>query len=940
MVWSGFHRAARPPMIGRYAEREAIGRLLASVRDGFSAVLVLTGDAGVGKSRLLEYAAQSAHDLAVVRLVGVEAETRLGYGALHRLLRPYLGRLSALPQRQREALNAAFGLTDASPSDRHLVGLAALSLLSDAATAAPMLCLVDDVQWLDRESAETLAFVGRRLYADCLGLLFAGRDGTGDHDVFGALPALRLEGLAQAEARALLTDGVTGHLDRTVAERLVTGTAGNPLALLELAVNLGSEQLAGVAPLPEPLPLNRQLEEHFRQSAARLPAGTQTLLLLMAMTPTDDQATLWRAAGALGLSVRSATPAVAAGILNRGIITEFRHPLIRSAVHSAASPEERRRVQAALAATSAPERRAWHLAEATHGPDDSVAAELEAASERAQTRGGYSEQALVLTRAAEMTTRAGKRAERYLDAAAAHLTSGNLPAVQPLLELATPDLTGPVARARATSLRASVEMFYARPREVPAMLLDAVAGLGSTDPVASWDLLREATYAAIVGGRMITGTTTREVAKATADAWREPALPAWSPDPLMAALARSVAYGYAAGAPALAAALARLRTADELQDHHAFSVMISAAGDELWDIEAKREILEKLVTVDRRRGALHGLSMALLALSTVEIWDGRFAAAESCYIEAYDYMTATGFSESGDFHKALLYAWTGREVELRAAVATMRAYSEHLGIGMTYRWIGLALSIFEIGRGRYREALDALLAVFTDHPLILGDINLAGMVEAGLRAGDRTAAAMAMERMEERAPLAGTPWALGLLARCRALMTDDDTAEQLYQESISQLEKVPVAVELAWSRLLFGEWLRRRRRRADARVQLRSAYESFESWGAAPFAERARVELLATGETARKRTVDTQFDLTPQEHHVATRAASGLTNAEIATQLFVTTSTIEFHLSRVFRKLGITSRKQIGRKLGAPMPAIDSGESVGVSGTGEWRAHD
>ncbi|WP_328436689.1 LuxR family transcriptional regulator [Streptomyces sp. NBC_00444] len=901
-------------MVGRYAEREAIGRLLESVRDGFSGVLVFTGDAGVGKTRLLEYAATSAQELTIVRLVGVEAETRLGYGALHRLLLPYLGRLSALPQRQRDALNAAFGLTDASPSDRHLVGLAALTLLSDAATAAPMLCLVDDVQWLDRESAETLAFVGRRLYADSLGLLAAGRDGTGDHDVFGALPALRLEGLPDVEARALLTNGVTGHLDEAVAERLVAGTGGNPLAIRELAVNLGPEQLAGVTPLPEPLPVNRQLEEHFRQAAALLPADTQTLLLLMAATPTDDRTALWRAAGVLGLSIRSATPAVAAGILNRGIVAEFRHPLIRSAVHSAASAEARRSVQAALAATSVPERRAWHLAEATDGPDDSVAAQLEAASERAQARGGYSEQALVLTRAAEMTAHPGKRAERYLHAAAAHLTSGNVPAVQALLDLATPDLTGPVNRAHATRLRASVEMFHARPREVPAMLLDAVAEIGSTDPMASWELLREATYAAIIGDRTITRTTTREVAKATADAWREPALPAWSPDPLMAALARSVAYGYAAGAPALAAALARLRTADDLQEQNAFSVMVSLAGDELWDIEAKREILRKLVTADRGRGALYGLSTALIALATVEIWAGRFAAAESCYIEAYDYMAATGYSGPGDFHKALLYAWSGREAELRAAVATMRAMSETMGIEL-HRWIGQALSIFEIGRGRYREALDALLTVFTDHPLALGDVNVAGMVEAGLRAGDRKAAAMAMERMEERAPVAGTPWALGLLARCRALMTDDDGAEQLYQESISQLGKVPVAVELAWSRLLFGEWLRRRRRRADARVQLRAAYESFESWGAAPFAERARVELLATGETARKRTVDTQFDLTPQERHVARLAASGSTNAEIATQLFVTTSTIEFHLSRVFRKLDITSRKQIGRKL-------------------------
>jgi DNA-binding CsgD family transcriptional regulator len=914
-VWSGSHPVAVTQMVGRHAEREAIGRLLVSVRDGFSGVLVLTGDAGVGKSRLLEYAAESAQDLTVVRLVGVEAETRLGYGALHRLLRPYLGRLSTLPERQRDALNAAFGLTDAPPSDRHLVGLAALTLLSDAATAAPMLCLVDDVQWLDRESAETLAFVGRRLYADCLGLLFAGHDGTGVHDVFGALPVFRLEGLTDVEARALLADGVTGHLDQAVAERLVVGTGGNPLALLELAVNLGSEQLAGITPLPEPLPVSRQLEAHFRQAAELLPADTQTLLLLMATTPTDDQATLWRAAGALGLSIRSATPAIAAGILNRGIVAEFRHPLIRSAVHSAASAEERRNVQAALAATSAPERRAWHLAEATDGPDDSVAAQLEAASELAQTRGGYSEQALFLTRSAEMTKHPGKRAERYLDAAAAHLASGNLPAVQTLLELATPDLTGPTGRAHAIRLRASVEMVHARPREVPAMLLEAVADLGTTDPMASWDLLGEATRAAIMGGRTITGTTPREVAKATADAWCEPALPAWSPDPLMAALARLIAYGYAAGAPALAAALARLRTADELQDQNTFSAMVSLAGDELWDIEAKREILGKLVTADRDRGALYGLSIALVSLAGVEIWDGRFAAAESCYNEADDYMTATGYSASGDFHKALLYAWTGREAELRAAVATMNAMAENLGLVLYRRSIGQALSIFEIGRGRYREALDALLAVFDHDPLVLGDINLAGMVEAGLRADDRKAAAMAMERMEERAPLAGTPWAWGLLARCRALMTDDDRAEQLYQESISQLEKVPVAVELAWSRLLFGEWLRRRRRRADARVQLRAAYESFESWGAASFAERARVELLATGETARKRTVDTQSDLTSQERHVAMLAASGLTNAEIATQLFVTTSTIEFHLSRVFRKLGITSRKQIGRKL-------------------------
>ncbi|WP_141726470.1 helix-turn-helix transcriptional regulator, partial [Actinacidiphila rubida] len=574
----------------------------------------------------------------------------------------------------------------------------------------------------------------------------------------------------------------------------------------------------------------------------------------------------------------------------------------------------------ALVAASA----AWTVrrssGEAAEGPDDDVAAELEAASELAQARGGYSEQALVLTRAAEMTAHPGRRAERYLAAASAHLTSGNLAAVQPLLELATPELAGPAAQVRATRLRASVEMFCCRPREVPAMLLDAAAGLGATDPEASWNLLREAVQAAIIGGRMITGTTPREVARAAAEAWHGAELPAWSPDPLMAALAHSMAYGYATGAPALAAALARLRKADELHGQDAFSVMISIAGDELWDIEAKREILQKLVRSDRDRGALYGLGLGLLALAKAEIWNGRFAAAESCYTESDDYMSATGYFRSGDFHKVLLYAWTGRETELRTAVAAMRELARSRRTGVTHRWAAQALSIFEIGRGHYRAALDAQLEMFDDHPVILGDINLAGMVEAGLRAGDREAATMAMDRLEERAPLAGTPWALGLLARCRALLADGDEAEQLYQESVAQLGKVPVAVELAWSHLLFGEWLRRRKRRADARVHLRIAYESFDSWGAAPFAERARAELLATGETARRRTADTVSDLTPQERHVATLAASGLTNAEIAGQLFITTSTVEFHLSRVFRKLGITSRKHIASRLDARGP--------------------
>lgn len=906
------------PIVGRHAEREAIGRLLDAVREGLSGVVVLAGEPGVGKTRLLDYAAESADaagDLSTVRLVGVESETRLAYGALHRLLRPFLARFSVLPLRQRDALNGAFGVAEAVPSNRYLVGLATLTLLADIASDRPMLCLIDDVHWLDRESAETLAFVARRLHADALGLVFATRDGATQLALLESLTTVPLAGLPAEEAGNLLASAIDGHLNQAVTDQIVAGTGGNPLALLELAAQLGTEQLAGVAPLPEPLPVNSMLEQHFQRSVMALPEDTRSLLLLTAATPADDRATLWRAAGALGLSFRAALPAVAAGILDHTSAVEFRHPLIRSAVYSAASDTERRRIHAVLAATSAPDRRAWHLAEATDGTDDEVAAQLEAASERARSRGGYSEQALFLSRAAELTTDPARRAERFLNAAAAHLTSGDSVATQTLLDLAAPGLTGP-ARARATRIRATLELLHLRVASVPALLLDAVAELGATDPATSWELLYEATQATLVGGDRLIGTTRKQVAEAASHAWRDPAPPPWSPDPLMAGLARLMAFGYPQGAPAIRDALRRLRDSPELMEQNSpFSVIVSAAADELWDIEAKREIVGRLATVDRSSGALFGLTIALISLAAIEISDGRFAVAEAYYAEADDYSTATGYPGGGEINRALLYAWTGRERELRAATGVMRHLAESRGLGSQNRLAAHALATFEIGRGHHREALGELLPPFVEDGPPFSSFLLPLVVEAGVRAGDRTAAASALERIEERAALAGTPWALGTLARCRALMAEGDDAEEFYLESIDLLGKAPVAVELAWSRLLLGEWLRRRKRRSDARVHLRAAYESFETWGAVPFAERARVELLATGEKARKRTVETRLNLTAQEQRVASLAASGLTNTDIASRLFVTTSTVEFHLNKVFRKLDIASRRQIASAL-------------------------
>ncbi|MEV7319803.1 LuxR family transcriptional regulator [Streptomyces sp. NPDC093970] len=931
MVWNGGRQASGRPlaMVGRHAEREAVGRLLDAVRDGLSGALVLTGEPGIGKTRLLEYAATRATELRVVRLTAVEQETGLGYGALHRLLRPFLDRTARLPEPQRAALDAALGLASGLPADRYLVGLATLTLLSDAAAEQPLLFLVDDGQWLDRESAEALAFAGRRLHADALGLIIAVREGAGRPGLFDALPAHPVTGLPEREARALLTSGPR-RVDPAVADAVVAGTGGNPLALLELADTLTAEQLSGVAPLPDPLPVGRLLEDHFQRLVRALPQATATLLLLLAAAPSDDTGLMWRAAGRLGLSTRAVEPAVAAGILGRGGPMAFRHPLIRSTVYAGAEPGERRRVHAALAAVCDAvrdaDRRAWHRAEATEGVDDRVADDLEAASERARARGGHSQQALFLSRAVDFTGDRDKRVERLLDTARAHLTAGDAKAAETALDLAGAGIRGPVTRARELRMRATAQMFRISVADVPAMLMDAVARLGPRDPRLTRELLREALHAALVAHDSTQGTTPAEVAAAVVAVRHDPETSAYGQDLLMEGLARRVAEGYEHGAPVLRAALDLLRDGDRGGDgggsgaaNSPFAVMVSMACDDLWDIRAERELTDRLAAADRGTGALYALSMTLLVAASCDLWDGRFTAAEVRYAEFDDIAADTGFQGGGDINRLLLFALTGREPELRAAVAQVAAMKS-MGHGVLQLLAQHALTLSELGQGRYEQALRHARAVFEDDPPACGNLVLPLVVEAGVRTGDRAVAAAALARLEERAPLAGTPWALGTLALGRALTAEGDDAGKFYEESVELLGQVPLALERARVRLLFGEWLRRCKRRSDARTQLRAAYEGFDAFGAVPYAERARRELLATGETARKRTEETRFRLTPRERQVASMAAAGLTNTEIATRLFVTTSTVEFHMNKVFRKLGITSRRQIPRAIGEPDP--------------------
>jgi DNA-binding CsgD family transcriptional regulator len=913
------------PLLGRDAERKAIDVLVEAARDGLSGAAMLTGEPGTGKTRLLEYAAAAAADLHVIWLTGVESETQLGFGALHRLLRPFLDRVPALPAPQRHALEAAFGLSGAEPPDRYLAGLATLTLLSGVATEQPLLCLVDDVHWLDRESAEALAFTARRLHADSLAFIFGGRPeaappGAGLQATFAALEVHRLGGLEPPDAQALLALGVKGSLDPAVAGRLVAGTGGNPLALIELTVQLSPEQLAGVVPLPAQLPVSGMLDAHFRAAISALPADTRALLLLMAAVPADNAPLIWRAAGKLGLPARAADAAVERGILTREPGLAFRHPLIRSAVYADAGPGQRHQVHAALAAAydsaGDAERSAWHRAEAAAGPDDQLAAELEAAAGLARTRGGYSEQALFLSRAAELTVAPERRSERLLTAADAHLISGNPAAAEIMLDLAAAGLTDPRLRARALRTRALIEMFHVRVANVPAMLLDAVAELGTLDPGMTWGLLFEAMHAALMARDRVSGTTLADVARAAATAWHDPQAPDWSADLIMEGLARRVADGHPRAAPVLQQALARLRASAELKEIGTpLSVLVSLAADELWDIDSLRELADRLATVNREQGALYPLGMTLLVAAQGEIVAGRLEAADAYYAQADDFFAATGFPADGTVNRALLLAWSGREGELRAAVADIASLADSFGQGHMLTMGRHALAVLDLGRGRYQSALDHALTVYHDDPPAVGNLVLPLIVEAGVRAGQHQAAAAALARMAERAPAAGTPWGLGLLARCQALMSADQQAEARYRESIELLGQVPVALDLAHTRLLFGEWLRRRRRRGEARTHLHAAHQLFDSCGAIPFAERARAELLATGERVRQRALPAPTDLTPQERQVAILAASGSTNAEIAARLFITVSTVEFHLNKVFRKLAITSRRQIAARL-------------------------
>ncbi|MFL6112392.1 MAG: AAA family ATPase [Catenulispora sp.] len=912
-------RSRRVPLTGRREELRVLADLLADVRDGMSSAVVLVGEAGIGKTRLLDHVAETATDLRLVRAAGVESEARLGFAALHSLLRPFLDGLGALPAPQREALASAFGLRAGPPADRYLVGMAALTLLAGAASARPLLCLIDDVHWLDRESRDALAFVARRLGADALGLVLADR---GDQPGPGALEGLAVvpvRGLSDADAHELLGLNVTGRLDPAVAARIVADTGGNPLALIESVDALGPAHLAGTAPLLEPLPVGASLENYFGRLIQGLPEDTRTFLVLLSAAPPEDALLLWRAAGELGVTAKAADAAISAGVVTRGRLVDFRHPLIRSAVYRGADAAERRRVHAALAAAGdpvrGPERRAWHRAEATIGLDDEVAGELDTASELALARGGYAERAALLAKAAQLSV--ADRAVRLVAAARAHLLLGDPATAQTLLEQAEPFLAAgdPVLRARAMHARATADISFERITGVLTRLQAGAGTVAGTDPLLARTILMDGLFVALCGDNdpaalgefgavILASPAVRSVRPTSADL-----------------LLRGFALGFAAGTdggyrqavPVLRAALAAMgRDREVIEYGMRPTVLALYAAEEVWDDAGGHEAAVLAEAHERRTGALGALSSTLVVRSTWELRAGRFAAATACLDEAGDLAAVIGQPSPGPAWRVELLAWSGQEARARAAADVLLRDSAPRPANRGFAdWARNSLAVLEISLGHYAEAAAYARVTFDNDNAGTASRVLPDLIEASVRCGDHRTAKDALLRLEERAPLAGTPWALGLLARSRALMSDDDQAEPLFAQSLALLGRTRVRTELARTHLLHGEWLRRRRRRADARTELRTAYEMFAAMGAAAFAERARVELLATGERARRRTTQTEHDLTPQERRIAVLAAEGATNAEIATRLFITQSTVEYHVNKVLRKLEITSRRQL-----------------------------
>jgi DNA-binding CsgD family transcriptional regulator len=907
-------------LLGRRSESTTLDRLLDAVRAGESRALVIRGDPGVGKTALLEYVAERATGCRVAQAAGVQAEMELAFAGLHQLCAPMLDRLERLPGPQRNALGSAFGLAAGHAPDRFLVGLAVLSLLAEVSEERPLVCLVDDAQWLDHASTQALAFVARRLVAESVGVIFAVRTG-GEEEGLTGLPELVVEGLSDWDARALLA--IQGPLDEGVRDRIVAEARGNPLALLELPRAMTLAELAGGFGRPDAPGLAGRIEESFQRRLDPLPAQTRCLLLIAAAEPVGDPVLLWRAAERLGIGADAATPATAAGLFELGARVRFRHPLVRSAVYRVASPEERRTVHRALAEATDPDvdpdRRAWHRANAAADPDEDVASEVERSADRAQARGGLAAAAAFLERATELTPEPARRAQRALAAAQASYQAGAPDTALALLATAQAGPLDELQRARVDLLRAQVVFVVSRGRDAPPLLLAAAKRLEPLDVRLARETYLDALWAAIIVGRLAEGGGVLEAAKAAraVPPAPEPPRPA---DLLLDGLAVLITEGHAAAAPTLERVLSAFR-GDGISREEGLRWLWLAChvARLLWDDESWEVLCTRHLQLSRDTGALTVLHLALNQRMAVHAHSGELATAAALREEVEEVAEATG-GQLGPYGALALAAWRGREAELSELIDAMMNDLVARGEGTGLAIIPWASTLLYNGLGRHEEALAAAQQAGAYHDeLLFSTWGLVELIEAAVRSGNPEPAADALRRLSETTRASATDWALGIEARARALFTDDETAERLYREAIERLARTRIRAELARAHLLYGEWLRREKRRLDAREQLRTAHELLTAMGIEAFAQRAADELEATGETVRKLSVESPDQLTAREAQIARLARDGLSNPEIGARLFISPRTVEYHLHKVYGKLDITSRHELAGEAGAAL---------------------
>jgi DNA-binding CsgD family transcriptional regulator len=896
--------------LDREREREALEGLVEDVRSGRGWALVVRGEAGVGKTALLDYVVDGS-DLRVVRATGVESEMELAFAGVHQVCSPLLDLLELLPTPQRDALGVAFGVRRGGAPDRFLVGLAVLTLLAEAAEERPLVCVVDDAQWLDRASAQVLAFVARRLLAEPVGLTFVAREPGAE---LRGLPDLEVRGLPNEDARVLLRSVVRFRLDGQVRDRVLAEARGNPLALLELPHGLSATELAGGFGLVGAQAVPARVEESFRHRLEVLPDDTRLLMLIAVAEPVGDAALLWRAAERLEIPTSAAVAAEADGLVEIGERVRFRHPLVRSAVYRSASLQERQAAHLALAEVTDreldPDGRAWHLAAAAPGADEEVASELERSADRARARGGVAAAAAFLQRSVALTSEPVRRCGRALAAAGAHLQAG---AVDSAVDSLTVAAAGPLEefqRAQVDLLRGQIAFAAGAGREAPALLLKAAKRLEPLDVALARETYLDAWGAAMFAGRSAPAGTLHEISRAARSSPRLTSAPRAS-DLLLDGLAVLATEGRAAAASILRSAERGFAEEGTMEEALRWGWAAAIPGFMLWDDESWHQLLVRQLQSLREVGFLAVLPHALHALGINAAWRGDFASTGSAIAEADAIAEATGVPFAR-YASVMLAAFRGDEAEASGLTEIVVRDASAGGQGVGIQYCQSASGVLYNGLGRYAEALaEARQAADPAAEWLFSAPALPDLIEAATRTGETVLAVEALGRLVEATSVGDSDWGLGILARSRALLSEGEEAEDSYREAIDRLGRTRLRPELARAHLVYGEWLRREGRRTDGRAQLRAAHDQFTSIGMEAFAERARRELSATGARARKRTAEARDELTPQEAQIADLARAGLSNPQIAAQLFLSRHTVDYHLRKVFAKLGISSRNQL-----------------------------